>query len=99
MDPGQNFSQRALPRAVLTASRMPRAGAKIERQVVERTRAGEPLRDVLEADSGRGHGCFRYASGTSVNPQSFNCRAHVPSVPFVTLTSSIGMICGTSFFN
>jgi hypothetical protein len=41
------------------------------------------------------YGIFMYASGT-VNPQAFNWRAHVPRLSFVTRTTSIGMISGTS---
>ena len=44
-------------------------------------------------------GNARYASGTSVKPHVLSWRAQVPRFSFVTRTSSIGMIVGTSCFN
>ena len=59
---------------------------------------------MLEANGWLGHAArprrrhiFRYASGTSVNPQSLSWRAHWPRFSFETRTRSMGMMAGTSF--
>src|SRR5436190_1358882 len=60
--------------------------------------AGSPDPEAWSLEPEALYGIDRYLSGTSVKPQSFNCRAHVPRFSFVTRTRSIGMIWGTSFF-
>ena len=96
MDAGQDFSKRALPGAILAAERVAGTRRDVEADALERARPRKPLRDGLEADGWHRHGIFKYASGTSVKPQVFSWRAHVPRFSFDTRTSSMGMICGTS---
>ena len=72
VDAGQDLAQRALAGAVLAAERVARAGSDVEADILEGTRARKSLRDVLETDGRRRHGIFKYASGTSVKPQSLS---------------------------
>src|SRR6185369_8132664 len=72
VDAGQDLSKRALAGAVLAAERMARARRDVEADVLEGARPWKTLRNVLETDGRRRHGIFRYASFTSVKPQSFS---------------------------
>jgi len=56
---GQDFAERALPRAVFATQCMTGTGRDLERHVVEGARAGKPFRDVLETDRGNRHGSFK----------------------------------------
>ena len=111
-DAGEDLPERALAGAVLAAERVAGARSDLERDVVERDDARKALGDVVDShglsrlETARRRSratslearyfMFRYASGTSVKPQSRSWRAHVPRLSFVTRTRSIGMICGTS---
>src|SRR5262249_3667610 len=74
-------------RAFLCAVGWPRVGLSADRT---RHRAFLIVNDRYGRD--------RYDSGTSVKPQALSWRAQVPRLSFVTLTSSIGLMTGTSFF-
>ena len=107
VDARQDLAERALARAVLAAQRVARSGGDVEADVLSATHAREALADVPEADErtvqrdDSASACSLAASGTSsgtsVKPQSCSWRAQVPRLSFVTRTSSIGMISGTSF--
>src|SRR5690606_33417814 len=55
LDPREDLTQRALPRAVLAADCMAGARGDLERHVIERYDTGEASGDSLEADGRRCH--------------------------------------------
>src|ERR1043166_5299479 len=94
----EDLAEGTLAGPVLTTERVARALGNVERYAVERLDADEALRDLVESDGEcLGHFIDKYLGSTSVKPHAFNCRAQSPRFAFVTRTSSIGMICGTSF--